>query len=503
MLSVPIDISSELSQSAEDLKVLRRMAWACVVLQLSACGCYIFCNQLYPYSHTLSVSCGYLAICISIFPVFYLIYRKRFPLVFSCISIYNLAPIWFLYLETVIPGYDANEYSSPSLVMESLIWVAVFQISVNLLYVWMGNRLSLFGKHTLSFLDHTRLSTNFYITLSAFSFFLPLIAFYYYYDSADILWKALTAGRSGGGSAGSLLIQDAAGGSSSLMLPLTYIWQLTPLFAAIALAQSRRITLPSFFVLLLGGLVIFSFFLGGSRGNMMFVVAPVVFYLIYYNWDKGLKFWIPLGLLLVLSIGIMELQERYRGNLLDVLANPSKAAKENDYTSATTFNIAASHRDNNMYLLCLIVNGYPKKYSFEGFNDVYAIIVNPIPRAFWSGKPVRKEAQELASPYGFISDGPVLITTTSLSYSVVGEAYKAAGLIGIVAYSMIYVLFLAFFDGVLFYVRKSHALSVGVLGMALFLAFWGFRSLYALITFSYPLLLFLIMIRLLQRRRGQ
>ena len=191
----------------------------------------------------------------------------------------------------------------------------------------------------------------------------------------------------------------------------------------------------------------------------------------------------------------MEIQVRFRTNLLEVITNPSKAAKAQNYNSITSFNVTETHRDNNMYLLCLIIKGYPEKYSFEGFNDFFAILVNPIPRSIWPGKPVRQEAQDQKNLYSFILDGPQFIGTKSLSYSVVGESYKAFGIIGIFIYAFVYFIYLSFFDGLIYYAQKREALSIGIFGLAVFLAFWGVRSLNALITFIYPLILILLIIK--------
>jgi hypothetical protein len=88
--------------------------------------------------------------------------------------------------------------------------------------------------------------------------------------------------------------------------------------------------------------------------------------------------------------------------------------------------------------------------------------------------------------------------TTSLSFSIVGDAYKTAGLPGLLIYAVVYALFLLYFDGILFYANKRNPLSIGILGMVLFLAFWGYRAFFALISFLYPVLLLLIFLRLIK-----
>jgi hypothetical protein len=288
------------------------------------------------------------------------------------------------------------------------------------------------------------------------------------------------------------------------MLPLTWIWQLTPVFGCIAfVSSSKRHKFLATLSLILGLLVIFVFFLSGSRGTMIFVATPALFFLFYYNWHRGIKFWIPASLLLIVLIGIMEVQVRFRGNLLDVIADPEKAARVQGLKSATTFDPTQSQRDNNMYLFCLMVKGYPDKYAYEGFNDFFAVLVNPIPRSLWQNKPVLNGAKDLTNQSSFVLSGPLTMGTTSLSFSIVGDAYKTAGLLGLLAYALVYGLFILYFDGLVFYARKKNPLSIALLGMALFLAFWGYRAFFALVSFLYPVLVLLIFLRLMKMLRSR
>ena len=379
--------------------------------------------------------------------------------------------------------------------MEAFFWVAVFLTFVNLFYIILWKSTSRFSIKTFSFLRTIKIKPAVYAWLTIFVFVVPLIGFYYYYGSADKLWIYLTAGRS---EQGLELLEGTTGGMGVLVNPLKWIFQLTPMFGAIAYvsAKNRKGLLPLLSVIF-SALVMFVFFLSGSRGIMIFVAAPVLFFLCYYNWHRGLKFWIPARLGFILLIGVMEFQVRFRGNLLEVIANPEKAAKENDLKSATTFDPSKSHRDNNTYLFCLILKGFPDKYEFKGFNGLFATLVNPVPRAIWPNKPVLGGAKDLSEQDQFILDGPLFMGTTSLTFSVVGEAYMSKGIIGLLVYGILYALFLIFFDGVSFYGRNKEPLPAAMLGIGVFLAFWGFRSLFALVSFIYPIIFLIIIMNII------
>jgi len=478
---------------------LKKLAKTCLSFQLIAAPVYLLGSLVFPESNSLAVNFGFLAIIISLTPIFYALYKRHFPVLFSSISAFNVAPIWFLYKDTVLPGSDTYIYSPPLYKMEALFWVALFQVFVNLFYLLLWRKGLQFFIKRFSFLNKINLSQSFLIGLTFFTFLFPLIAFYFYYGSFDTLWLAATGGRSGGGSEGGLLIHEAVGGSGSYMMPINSFWQLTPVFGSIAFTSARnKKSLFPILSLLFGLIVVFVFFLGGSRGTMMFVAAPVLFFLFYFNWDRGFKFWVPATLIFFLMVGIMEVQVRFRGNLLDVIANPSKAAKARGLSNATTLDPTQAQQENNMYLFCLMIEGIPDKYPFEGFFNLYATLVNPIPRAVWPGKPLLGGAKDVSYQAPYILDGPLVMGTASLTFSLVGEAYLAGGFWGIIVYALLYALIYISFDSIIYYTKQKQVLPIGILGICVFLAFWGYRGFFALFTFLYPLLIFLFLLRMIQ-----
>lgn len=492
---------SKLPESAEigDMKglhILRQIARRCLYAQFFAAFVYFFLSLVFPQSENAAILCGILAITISLTPIFYAFTQSSLVYVFSCISVINLAPIWFLYLEAVLPGYDAFEHSDPVYRMEMFFWTAVFQVFVNVFYLLFWSRVNRFSVKTFSFLQTLKINHNLFGILTVLAVVIPIVGFYFYYNSVEKLWIHLTAGRS---EEGVNLKLESVGKLGALLEPLTWLLQLTPLLGSIAFVSApNKMRLLPILSVILTVVVIFLFFLGGTRGIMMAVAAPALFFLVYYNWHKGLKFWVPAMFGLVLLIGVMELQVRFRGNLLNVIINPEKAAREQNLQSVTTFDPSKSHRDNNTYLFCLMIKGYPDKYEFEGFNNMLAMLVNPIPRALWPNKPVLIGAKDLSQQPKWVTDGPLYMETTSLTWSVVGDGYQAKGILGLLVYGFIYGLFVVFFDGIVYYTKNKQPLAAGLLGMGVFLSFWGYRSLFALVTSIYPVLFMLLAISAIQ-----
>jgi hypothetical protein len=52
-----------------------------------------------------------------------------------------------------------------------------------------------------------------------------------------------------------------------------------------------------------------------------------------------------------------------------------------------------------------------------------------------------------------------------------------------------------------YYAGQRQVLSVGVLGIGVFLSFWGYRAFFALIGFTYPLILLLGLLFILKKLR--
>src|SRR5690606_34901569 len=94
---------------------LKNVAFITTLLQFWAAIIYLSCSILFPDSASASIACGILAILLAVTPFLLILKENNYSLIFSCINIFNLAPIWFIYLEAILPGYDAFEYSSPML----------------------------------------------------------------------------------------------------------------------------------------------------------------------------------------------------------------------------------------------------------------------------------------------------------------------------------------------------------------------------------------------------
>jgi len=133
--------------------------------------------------------------------------------------------------------------------------------------------------------------------------------------------------------------------------------------------------------------------------------------------------------------------------------------------------------DDNFYRLCQLIDLIPEQHPHTYFDYVTWIIVRPIPRVFWPGKPV--------SP-GFDLPSVLGMHGVSLSVSVIGELYMAAGFLGIALGGWLYGKIATMARHLIMLRPTFGALMVyAILTMSLFA---GERSMLDLVLINYALL---------------
>src|ERR1043165_8075270 len=146
--------------------------------------------------------------------------------------------------------------------------------------------------------------------------------------------------------------------------------------------------------------------------------------------------------------------------------------------------------DDNFYRLCQIIQFIPQQYPFVYHKYLIYVIVRPIPRVLWPGKPVDP---------GFDLPTALGVEGLSLSYSVIGELYMSLGLIGVALGGWLYGRIASTASGLLARCRTQGALVIySILVMALFS---GMRSVLELILVSYVVLAWVGMAHLFIRLR--
>jgi len=456
--------------------------------------------ELLPNSDVIAKLVAWITIAIATVPL--LIFLRRFGghgILFGYCT-FNIAPVWFLYLEGAISSHSGLQGElftaldlKPEMRIHAYGVALVFQAMVGLFTLAFSKFVTHKSIVTNSRIEGLHISASGYALIACASFWIPLIVIGGTHSSLSSLWHSLVDGRSGG-SSGTLLRTAGNGGTEALLQPLLWLWNLTPAFACLAITciivRKEKIRVSVALSTLFGVLVGFFTFLGGSRGMLMCVMAiPIMFWFVFG--PRIGKAFIPITVaFFVLAIGIMEFQVRARGNLLSYIINPSSLSATTSDGRITTMDPTRSHRDNNLYFLCLIVTNSPKPYPFTGYNDLLAMLVNPIPRVIWPSKPVATGVYgDISYLPNVVRSGPSAPGTSSLSYSIVGEGYMAGGCWGLILVAPFYALVIAWFDMWNAVLRPTSLPAICILGFNSFNLLWGFRAAQALVTGSYAFLL--------------
>ena len=133
--------------------------------------------------------------------------------------------------------------------------------------------------------------------------------------------------------------------------------------------------------------------------------------------------------------------------------------------------------DDNFYRLCQIIQLIPQSYGYVYHRYLVYVVVRPVPRVFWPGKPVDP---------GFDLPTALGVEGVSYSYSVIGELYMSLGLLGIALGGWFYGRVAAMASGLL--KRSTTQGAMVIYSIVVMALFSGMRSILELILVSYVVL---------------
>lgn len=139
------------------------------------------------------------------------------------------------------------------------------------------------------------------------------------------------------------------------------------------------------------------------------------------------------------------------------------------------------HIDDNILRLAQAIEIVPAEHPYVHFQQILYILVRPIPRLFWPGKPT-DPGFDLSSLVG--SQG------VSLSMSMIGESYIAFGFAGIVAAGLVFGVLCGLVNQMV-RMRRPDA-NPALVPISLMVLFVGIRSLQDLVIMSYAVLSWLV-----------
>lgn len=391
------------------------------------------------------------------------------------------APVWFVYLEALFPDGDAWLLPAHA-VIKALSYVAFFLFVFSVAYAFRMPAWAI-RFHEKHF--RVQLPPNFFpIVGIGFTLVMLFVIWGYYGFNASRAIEAYLGGRSTG--SGGLIKRGGIGGWEVFLQPFAFMAPVVPTLAALSwvrFGQEGRAALPlKILVTACAALLIFMMFLGGSRGNMaVFLAGPVAIWLLFGRRLPKSVFLTTTIVAFLFLIGMWEYQMRKRSNLLEDVGSVQELVQQ------TSFNPMETHRDNNLYLFTLNTMYMPNPYPFEGYFEFYLMIVNPIPRAIWPGKPkgIQESKYTFEVAKGPVTKGPIKVGTASLSSSIVSDGFRMHHYFGMTLYAVIFGLMASVWDYLgqrrLFVSKLYFILNAAWL----FWLLWSFRSSFAWITGMY------------------
>jgi oligosaccharide repeat unit polymerase len=270
------------------------------------------------------------------------------------------------------------------------------------------------------------------------------------------------------------------GGWDSFLDHLSYFGYLLPTLTVL-LAQKTgwrdRRVITSIFL----SLVIIAFLAqgGGRRIIGVIIGSAIICWIIQ---QKSLNFFRVIGLAMSfgLLLAAMQLMLEYRN--AGVQVELSGESKELQYEYL--------HVDDNFLRLTQIIEIVPAAHPYVYEKQILFVLIRPIPRVFWAGKPIDP---------GFDLPAALGAQGVSLSSSAIGEFYLSGGMYGVFAGGFFYGI-LAHMVSLLL-LRLQGRSGILVYSLSTLTLFAGMRSLQELVLMSYTVLAWVVISRMMINKK--
>jgi len=382
-------------------------------------------------------------------------------------SLLALAPIYWLLLDLLQGVYAMEEIAADQ------VRIAFLAIGLFVAMVWLGAiRRSWKIPNVLISSVSQEFSINTYFGLALACFLLGMLKFaipcdFNVFEMAGYLGQERWAAPWGRGQ---------LGGWDAFLDHLQYFGYLLPVLTVVI---GRRVGLRNLRTLICIAMsCVMALFLAqsGSR-RVIGVVAGMALILWVLDQPRLRVKHLVISVFAVVSLLIaLQVMLEYRNVGLSVLVGqseiPSGRLEKRQILEEQHLRV-----DDNFYRLCQIIQLIPESYPFVYHKYLVYVIVRPVPRVFWPGKPVDA---------GFDLPTALGVEGVSYSYSVIGELYMSLGFIGIALGGWFYGRVASMASGLLARCTTQGALVIySIVVMALFS---GMRSILELILVSYVVL---------------
>jgi len=379
----------------------------------------------------------------------------------------SLAPIYWLLLD-LLQGVYALQDIAADQVRQAFLAIGIFVVVVWLAALRRSWRLP---KVLISSVSQ-EFSINTYFALAIACFFIAMLNYavpcnFNIFEMIYYLGQERWAAPWGRGQ---------LGGWDAFLDHLQYFGYLLPVLTVVI---GRRLGVRNVRTLICIGLsVVVALFLAqsGSRRVIGVVGGMALILWVLDQQRLRVKHLLMTAFAIVVLLVTLQVMLEYRNVGLSVLVGqgdmPSGRYEKRQILEGQHLRV-----DDNFYRLCQIIQLIPEQHPFVYQKYFIYVIVRPIPRVLWPGKPVDP---------GFDLPTALGVEGLSLSYSVIGELYMSLGLIGVALGGWLYGRIAATASGLLARCHTQGALVIySIVVMALFS---GMRSILELLLVSYVVL---------------
>ena len=379
----------------------------------------------------------------------------------------SLAPIYWLLLD-LLQGVYAMQDINADHVRQAFLAIGIFVMTV-----WLGAaRRSWRIPNVLISAVSQEFSINTYFALAVACFLIGMLNFavpcnFNIFEMVYYLGQERWAAPWGRGQ---------LGGWDAFLDHLQYFGYLLP---ALTVVLGRRLGLRNIRTLICIGMsVLMALFLAqsGSRRVIGVVIGMALILWVLDQQRLRVKHLFLTVFAIVALLVTLQVMLEYRNIGLGVLVGQADMPSGR-YEKRQILEEQHLRVDDNFYRLCQIIQLIPQSYGYVYHKYLIYVLVRPIPRVFWPGKPVDA---------GFDLPTVLGVEGVSFSYSVIGELYMSLGLIGVALGGWLYGRIASTASGLLARCRTQGALVIySIVVMALFS---GMRSILELILVSYVVL---------------
>jgi oligosaccharide repeat unit polymerase len=378
---------------------------------------------------------------------------------FRAENLVSLAPIYWLLLDLLQSAYPL-EGVSPEHVKTAFLTIGVFTMAM-----WAGTY-SRPWRFPQSILKSASLDisgdTMFRISLAAFVFGMLKFAIptnFNFFEMFSYIGRGRWAAPWGRGQ---------LGGWDAFQDQLQYFGYLLPAITVVVARSFGWLDIKTLFSAFLSIIMTLFLMQGGGRRIIGMIFGIALIFWVLTQQRLRMRSMILALLSVAFLLVTLQIMLKYRNAGLRVVINgeQSEPVLESDYL----------HVDDNFLRLSQTIALIPDYYPYLSYRYLVWVLVRPVPRVFWPGKPIDP---------GFDLPSVLGLKGVSLTSSVIGELYMSAGFLAVIVGGWFFGRLSRMVSQLFSRGCKSSALIIyAIMTMALFV---GFRSMLELVLMNYAL----------------